>query len=527
MMNSITSLLDFAKTSAALARNNDNNNTNDNAVSASTTSRPSLGPYDLPEAMAAHPIPSTLTNINIKKAAAAVPLKKRCTGVKHKAPTPKTQQQEQQRQQNTNKDSSKDNKTKKPRRAIPENKEYIPENEQPTDADVVGGRGGRSNHHAGNRPYWIKILGSRFHYRTCQSDTAKTAIAKDILDFIKVDKGGRFLNLDSKTNRWFVLPDAVVLDKIKQALRDKYIPFWAKNMNIPVLPPGGISAASMMEGNNSWNTNNNSSFGQSMGAMSNQLKKPDDGNKLGFLLSAGRAAAANSSMAAIPTMDDALKCKIDATFGQGSGRSNPTANSGGSSAPTPFAFPGVARNGGGAASNASLGMGMFHSVHNVNLLASMASLGGGNGGDASGGVSHGFGVGGNSGAPSLGGGGVPPPYSSSAAAAGSLFNSTGLQSSDLERLFGNSSKMVDGAKSVDLLQSLAGTGGGMPSLGSLGAISFGLPDSLTAAAAAGGGDKGSTSSAPTGAASTTTTTTGAKKTDWNAMFKTALKKEEV
>lgn len=34
---------------------------------------------------------------------------------------------------------------KKPRRAIPEKKDYIPEDEQPNPADVVGGRGGRSN----------------------------------------------------------------------------------------------------------------------------------------------------------------------------------------------------------------------------------------------------------------------------------------------------------------------------------------------------------------------------------------------
>jgi hypothetical protein len=506
MMNSITSLLEFARSNPLGRREDDNkNNPTDSSTNINAAARlpPSPGPYDLPETMAAAPIPSTLRNL--KSATAGGPMKKRSAGAKHKAPS---------KQQAGN-------KAKKPRRIIPDNKEYIPENEQPSDADVVGGRGGRSNHHAGNRPYWIKILGSRYHYRTCQSDAAKTVIAQDILNYIKIDKGGRFLNLDSKTNRWFVLPDAVVLDKIKQALRDKYVPFWAKNMDIPTLPPGGVSsisrAAAASNINNMLGTSssdNTMKWANSSNLSSSKSSKLDDGNKLGFLLSASRAAAANPSMAAIPTMDDALKCKIDTlpTFGQGT-----TANNNDSRMSFSFAsgagYPGGAM---GGTSNASLGMGMFHSVHNANLLASMASLGGG------GGVSHGFGVGGNSGAPSLGGGGLPPPYST-AVAAGSLFNSAGLQSADLER-FLESSKMSGGAKSVDLLQSL--TGGGMASLGSLGAVSFGLPDSLGAAsavtAAAGEGNKMSSSPVPPGSSKSKS-----KKTDWNAMFKTALKKEEV
>jgi hypothetical protein len=39
--------------------------------------------------------------------------------------------------------ASKKQRVKKPRRAIPANKEFIPEGEQPSASDVVGGRGGR------------------------------------------------------------------------------------------------------------------------------------------------------------------------------------------------------------------------------------------------------------------------------------------------------------------------------------------------------------------------------------------------
>ena len=40
---------------------------------------------------------------------------------------------------------SKKARIRKPRRAIPNEKEFIPENEQPTQTDVVGGRGGEWN----------------------------------------------------------------------------------------------------------------------------------------------------------------------------------------------------------------------------------------------------------------------------------------------------------------------------------------------------------------------------------------------
>lgn len=517
MMNSISSLLEFAR-SNPLSRRQGQDVGNDNPASASAAEpsfndintavitkhrAPSPGPYDLPEespgpydlpeesVMVAAPIPSTFNNI--RKAAASGPLKKRTAGAKHKAPTSKQEQQQ---------------RPKKPRRTIPENKQYIPENERPTDADVVGGRGGRSNHHAGNRPYWIKILGSRHYYRTCQSDAAKTMIAEGILNYVKKEKGGRFLNLDSKTNRWFVLPDVVVLDKIKQALRDKYVPFWAKNIDIPIVQPGSLSSTSNLLGGA---IQSNSRTSRSPLSLSN--KQSDDGgsNKLAFLLSAGRAAAT----AAIPTMDDALKCKIDSTFGQNMGQGS------GTDSRMSFAFPASLSAGfpGGPSGNApgasAFGMNMFHSVQNANLFASMASLGGGGFGAnlaaaTGGGVSHGFGIGGNSGAPSLGGG-FPP----------GLLNSSGLQSSDLERYL-ESSKMSGSTKSVDLLQSL--TGGGMASIGSLGGISFGFPDSLgptVGATESGNGAKASSSSAAAAPGSSSN-----KKTDWNAMFQTALKKHE-
>ena len=50
------------------------------------------------------------------------------------------------------KDGKSTNKRKKPRRAIPENKQFLPLGEEPSNDDVVGGRGGRSNHVCNTMP---------------------------------------------------------------------------------------------------------------------------------------------------------------------------------------------------------------------------------------------------------------------------------------------------------------------------------------------------------------------------------------
>jgi hypothetical protein len=119
---------------------------------------------------------------------------------------------------------------RKPRRQLPETLDYISRGEIPNDLDVVSGRGGGSNNHLGNRRYWREILCQRPHYKilgTIKHDNnMKTKIAQDILDFI-VSSKGRFLQKEKKTARWFKLPLKIAIDKIKQALRDEYIPSFA------------------------------------------------------------------------------------------------------------------------------------------------------------------------------------------------------------------------------------------------------------------------------------------------------------
>ena len=112
------------------------------------------------------------------------------------------------------------------RRNLPIVKRYI-EEMTPKALDVVGGRGGGANHHPGNRRYWMKVLYSRSSYRSSKNEE-KTDIAQRIIEGIK-DEGGRFVQRDGKDSekRWFNLPNKVILAKVKQALRDQYIPLWA------------------------------------------------------------------------------------------------------------------------------------------------------------------------------------------------------------------------------------------------------------------------------------------------------------
>jgi hypothetical protein len=124
--------------------------------------------------------------------------------------------------------ASQKNKPKKPRRFIPEDKNYV-EDDTPTEMDVLSGRGGGSNYHAGNQRYWLKVLELRPAYAACGegNNEEKRQIAQRVVDHIKKNKG-RFLERETGTRKLFVLPKDVVLEKVRQALRDKYVPFFAR-----------------------------------------------------------------------------------------------------------------------------------------------------------------------------------------------------------------------------------------------------------------------------------------------------------
>lgn len=130
-------------------------------------------------------------------------------------------------------------RARKPRRQLPEKLDdlYLGQGAFPTPLDVVGGRGGISNNHEGNQRYWRRILASRPSYKILgnNNNAEKTAIAHSIMCYI-TSSGGKFLQKHSETGRWFAVPRKIVLDKIKQALRDKHVPVYARDLSMECSP---------------------------------------------------------------------------------------------------------------------------------------------------------------------------------------------------------------------------------------------------------------------------------------------------
>lgn len=416
---------------------------------------------------------------------------------------------------------------KKPRRPIPEIKQYLPEEEQPNEVDVIGGRGGRSNHHPGNRPYWLKILEARHAYKICETDAEKCRIAQDILDFVK-GRGGRFLNLEDSTKRWFELPDLVVLDKAKQALRDKYVPYWAKNIEVrPLVANNSATSGRSVKPNKGNTTDRGDDSLPAHGSVPAPASTPapasmpppastpppsnatyqqrQQPNSLDFLLAASRAYFGPTSGEVIPSVDDILKCKIDTL--------------------PPFDQRQRAAAALAAAANApftqSLGMGDFHSVD------FMSSLGGGAGSLATG---H---IGGNvvntttmsSMMGSLGGafggpfiGGMPGHYGAppSMAEIGASLALRSLDFKSLDQFMDNQPFNATAGRSLDLMNLTASQGG----FGSLGGVSgFQLPPLPARRVTDTTGDRGTVSA---GSNSSSGASNGSSKTDWNAMYAKAL-----
>lgn len=122
-------------------------------------------------------------------------------------------------------------RVRRPRRELPADLTdlFIAPDDRPNDLDVIGGRGGGSNHHEGNKRYWRRILLERPGYKQLgkHDNVAKNEISEAIYMYI-LSTGGRFLQFDPKTQKWFNIPKKISLDKIKQALRDRYVPHFLK-----------------------------------------------------------------------------------------------------------------------------------------------------------------------------------------------------------------------------------------------------------------------------------------------------------
>jgi hypothetical protein len=85
--------------------------------------------------------------------------------------------------------------------------------------DVIGGRGGRSNHHAGNKRYRQVINEMKAMYRNTETKAVKTDLSRLIVDHVCA-YGGRFVKSDPCTGQFYVLTRAEARKKTSQALRE-------------------------------------------------------------------------------------------------------------------------------------------------------------------------------------------------------------------------------------------------------------------------------------------------------------------
>lgn len=84
--------------------------------------------------------------------------------------------------------------------------------------DVLCGRGGKSNHHSGNKRYRQVVSEMKNKYRGTSAKTDKTALSRAIVDYVN-GYGGRFLK-KSKGGKWILLTKAEARKKTSQALRE-------------------------------------------------------------------------------------------------------------------------------------------------------------------------------------------------------------------------------------------------------------------------------------------------------------------
>jgi hypothetical protein len=87
------------------------------------------------------------------------------------------------------------------------------------DMDVLCGRGGKSNHHPGNKRYRQVICQMKAGYRQIGSKTQKTSLSHAIVGHVYL-YGGRFLKYEKADDKFVILSPSEARKKTSQALRE-------------------------------------------------------------------------------------------------------------------------------------------------------------------------------------------------------------------------------------------------------------------------------------------------------------------
>mmetsp|Transcript_951 Transcript_951/g.1177 ORF Transcript_951/g.1177 Transcript_951/m.1177 type:complete len:325 (+) Transcript_951:173-1147(+) len=100
--------------------------------------------------------------------------------------------------------------------------------------DILSGRGGKSNHHPGNKRFRQVVDEMKSKYRTTNVKTDKTALSKAIVDYVE-GYGGRFLTRkNGKPGHYRIMAKAESRKKTSQALRETKELKWKLNSSPPV-----------------------------------------------------------------------------------------------------------------------------------------------------------------------------------------------------------------------------------------------------------------------------------------------------
>jgi hypothetical protein len=85
--------------------------------------------------------------------------------------------------------------------------------------DILSGRGGKSNHHPGNKRFRQIVAEMKSKYRTTGDKEDKTALSRAIVKYI-LEMGGRFLKKKTGRHFWTVMTINEARKKTSQALRE-------------------------------------------------------------------------------------------------------------------------------------------------------------------------------------------------------------------------------------------------------------------------------------------------------------------
>ena len=107
--------------------------------------------------------------------------------------------------------------SKRRRKSTESNRDYV----EPTNEDVLMGRGGRSNNHPGNKKYLHAKDSMQERYMKASKEE-KTGISQELVDLVH-GWGGRFLKLEDG-GHWYVVDNKTARKKASQTLRELNTP---------------------------------------------------------------------------------------------------------------------------------------------------------------------------------------------------------------------------------------------------------------------------------------------------------------